>query len=104
MGEHVYDSKMASFVALVHPIQSITKHLTLMLDNKLHVSNRSYFVVTNTIPSEPLITRVTQRLFSWFARSFGRPPLCLSISPPTSFLKCTIEDWFMPTKAATLRV
>ena len=36
-------------------------------------------------------------------KNFGRPSLCLSILPPMSFLKCAIEDWYMPTKSTTAR-
>ena len=64
----------------------------------------SCFVVANEVPTQPSITRVTQRLFSQSARSFEHPPLCLSISPPTSFLQFAIEDWLMPTKTATLQL
>ena len=32
------------------------------------------------------------------------PSVCLSTSPPTSFLKCATKDWHMPTKATTLQV
>ena len=60
--------------------------LTVMSNNNLHISNRSCFVVANAVPNQPSVTRVTQSLFSRFARSFGCLPLCLSISPPTSFL------------------
>jgi hypothetical protein len=49
-------------------------------------------------------TRVIHCLFSRFARNFRRPPLCLSISPPTSFLRCATEDWLMSIKAAILQV
>jgi hypothetical protein len=61
---------------------SLKARLTMMSNNNLHVSNRSCFVVTNAIPSQPSVPRVAQHLFSRPARSFGRPPLCLSISPP----------------------
>ena len=37
-------------------------------------------------------------------KSFGCPLLRLSISPPTSFLRCATEDWLMPTTTTTLRV
>ena len=61
-------------------------------------------MVANAILTRPLVTRVTQRLFSRSARSFGCPPLCLRASPPTSFPICTRKDWLVPTTAATLRV
>ena len=48
--------------------------------------------------------RVTQHLFSQVAKNFGHPPLCLSISPPTSFLWCATKDWLTSTKATTLQV
>ena len=62
-------------------LASLKAHLTIMSNNNLHVLDQSCFVVANAIPSRPSVTRVTQRLFSRFARSFGRHPLCLSISP-----------------------
>ena len=83
---------------------SLKARITVMSDNNLHVSYQSCFSIAGAIPSRPSITRVAQRLFSWFARSFGCPLLCLSISPLASFLKCTTKDWFMPTKVATLQV
>ena len=75
-----------------------------MLNNNLHVSDRSYFVVACAVSSRPSITRVTRRLFSQFARSFGHFHLCLSISLPTSFLKCATKDLLMSTKATSLQV
>ena len=69
---------MASFVELVHPIQLLSKHASQWCQTTIYLLQ--------------------------FARSFGCPPLCLSILPPTSFLRCAIEDWLMPTNAATLWV
>ena len=43
---------------------SLKVRLTMMLANNLHVSDRSYFVVTCAVPSRPSLSRVTQRLFS----------------------------------------
>ena len=54
---------------------SLKARLTLMS----LVLDQSCFVVANAIPSQPLVTRVTQRLFSWSARSFEHPLFCLSI-------------------------
>jgi hypothetical protein len=62
------------------------------------------FVVVDALPSRPSVIRVTQRLFSRSARSFGHPPLYLSILPTTSFLVCAKEDWLMLPKATTLQV
>ena len=76
----------------------------MLSDNTYMFQIEVFFSIACAVPSWPSITRVTQCLFSWFARSFGRPLLCLSISPPTSFLRCATEDWLMPTKAAALRV
>ena len=75
-----------------------------MSNNNLHVSDQTCFDVIDTVPSRLLVTRMTQCLFCRFARSFGCPPLCLSILPPTSFLRCATKNWFMTTKATTLRV
>ena len=75
-----------------------------MLDNNLHVSNRTCFVVAYAIPSRSSITRVTRSLFPRSTRSFGWPHFCLSILTPTSSLRCATEDWLMPTKVATLQV
>jgi hypothetical protein len=83
---------------------SLKARLIVVSNNNLHVSDWSSFAITNAVPNQPSVTKVTQRLFSWSARSFGHPPLCLSISPLTSFLKCATEDWLMPTKVATLQV
>ena len=74
------------------------------LSQSMHVSNRTCIVVVDAIPSRTSVMRVTQHLFSLFARSFGHLFLCLSISPSTSFLKCATKDWLMPTKTATLQV
>ena len=95
---------MTSFVAFVHPIQPLKAHLTVMSENNLHVSNQNCFAIANAIPSQPSVTRVTQRCLSQSIRIFGRLPLCLSISPLTSFLWCATEYWFIPTKTTTLRV
>ena len=75
-----------------------------MSNNNLNVSDHSCFDVVDVIPSRLSIPRVTQCLFSQSIISFGHPPLCLSISPPTSFLICATKNWLMPTKVATLRV
>ena len=106
MREHVYDSKMASSFALVHPIYptSLKARLTMMSNNNLWVLDQSCFAIVDVVPSGPSVARVTQGLFSQSTRSFGRHPLCLSISPPTSFLRCATKDWLMPIKATTLRV
>jgi hypothetical protein len=76
----------------------------MILDNNLFVLDRSDFVVVDVVASQPLVTRVTQRLFSWSTRSFERLPICLSSSPPTYFFRCATKDWLMPTKVATLQV
>jgi hypothetical protein len=92
---------MTSFVALVAPNPTYLKaRLTVMSDNNLQVSNWECYAIQNW----PSVRRVTQCRFSQSARSFGHPPLCLSISPSTCFLGCATEDWLMPTKATTLRV
>jgi hypothetical protein len=77
---------------------SLKARLTRISYNNLNVSDRSCFAITYAVPSQPSITRVTQRLFSLFAKSYAHPPLCLSISPPTSFLRCATEDWSWPLK------
>ena len=61
---------------------SLKAHLTVMSNNNLLVSYRICFDVANAIQSWPSIPRVTQHLFSRFARSFGHPPLYVSILPP----------------------
>jgi hypothetical protein len=83
---------------------SLKARLTVMSNKNLLVSNQICFVVTDATPNQPLVTRVTQCLFFGFPRSFGCIPLCLSILPPTSFLRCTTEDRFMLTEATTLRI
>ena len=84
--------------------KSLKAHLIVMSENNLHVSDQSCFDITNAIPSRPLIIRMTQRLFSRLAKSFGCPPLCLSILPPTSFFGCVTKEWITSTKVSTLRV
>ena len=83
---------------------SLKARLIVMSNNNLHVSNRSCVAIADVVLSRPWVSRVIQRLFSRFVRNFGCLALCLSILPPTSFLRCTTKDWLMPTKAATLRV
>ena len=61
---------------------SLKARLTLMLDNNLHVSYHICFAIGDAVPNWPSVMRVTQRLFCWFARSFGHPPHCLSILAP----------------------
>ena len=53
--------------------------LIVMPDNNLHVSDWSWFAIADAVTRQPSVTRVTKCLFSRFARSFGRPCLCLSI-------------------------
>jgi hypothetical protein len=83
---------------------SLKAHLTVMSDNNLFVLRWTCFVVVDALPSRPSVIRVTQRLFSRSARSFGHPPLYLSILPTTSFLICAKEDWLMLPKSTTLQV
>ena len=52
---------------------NLSKHATMMSNNNLLVSDIPCFVVTDAIPSQHAVTRVIQRIFSWFARSFGWP-------------------------------
>jgi hypothetical protein len=77
------NSKMVSFATLVHPIQRLSKHASqVVLGNNLHVSKWTCYIIANAIPSHTSITRVILCFFSRFARSFGRPLLHFSISPP----------------------
>ena len=88
-------------------MQSLSKHASQWCQTtsyKLHVSDRSCFVVVDAVPSRSSVTKMTQCLFSWSARSFEHHPLCLSNSPLASFLRCGSKDWLMPTKATTFRV
>ena len=55
------------------------------------------------VPSGPSVTRVTQRLFSWFA-SFGRLFFLYQSHPLHPSSDALEKDWLMPTKATTLQV
>ena len=90
--------------ALVHPIQPLLKHTSQWCLTTFTWKIQSCFVIADAVPSQAVVTKVTQRLFYQSTRNFGRPPLCLSISPSTSSLKCVTEDLLMPTKMTTLQV
>ena len=66
---------------------SLKTRLTVMPNNNLLILDQSCFAIADVVPSRPSITRVVQHLISWYARSFGRPPLCLSMSrlQPSSY-------------------
>ena len=70
-------------------LASLKAHLTVELNINLYFSYRSCFVVVDAVPSRPWVARVIEGLLSWFGRSFGCPPLCLSF---TSFLILTTND------------
>ena len=70
-------------------LASLKTHFTMMSNNNLYV----------LVPSQPLVTKVTQRLSSRSARSFGAPPLCLTIlCRSTSLFKCATKEWLSPLK------
>jgi hypothetical protein len=47
---------------------SLTKHVLVMPDNNLHVSDQTCFTIADALPSQPSIPRATQCFFSRSAR------------------------------------